>query len=141
VTDIFLNRRGQPWRGHFEIDRAGAEPPPQAAEASREDRHQNRDHDGEAFYPAFAGKPSPQRFDVIAKAVKAGVRPRQQPARAIAARRRLVMVLIPTGIIPLRELDVSTRLGPLGRRIPCHCLSVPALIVRLIAAMASPVNR
>jgi hypothetical protein len=50
--------------------------------------------------------------------------------------RRIFMVLIPIGIIPLRGLDVSTRTGPLGRRFPCHCLSVPELIVRLIAAMA-----
>jgi hypothetical protein len=54
--------------------------------------------------------------------------------------RRLVMVLIPIGIIPLRGLDVSTRIRSLGRRIPCHCLSVLALMVRLIAATASPVD-
>jgi hypothetical protein len=48
----------------------------------------------------------------------------------------LVMVLIPSGILPLRGLNVSTRIRPLGRRIPCHCLSVLALIVRLIAAKA-----
>jgi hypothetical protein len=48
--------------------------------------------------------------------------------------RRLIMVLIPTGIIPLREVDiVSARTGPFGRRISCHCLSVLAPIVRLIA--------
>jgi hypothetical protein len=54
--------------------------------------------------------------------------------------RRLVMVLIPIGIFPLRGLDVSARIGSLGRRIPCHCLSVVALIVRLIAAKAAPVH-
>jgi hypothetical protein len=37
--------------------------------------------------------------------------------------------LIPTGIIPLWLLDVSTRICPLGRRFPYHCLSVLALIV------------
>jgi hypothetical protein len=46
------------------------------------------------------------------------------------------MVLIPSGILPLRGLNVSARIRPLGRRIPCHCLSVLALIVRLIAAKA-----
>jgi len=46
------------------------------------------------------------------------------------------MVLMPSGIFPLRGLDVSRRTRPLGRRIPCHCLSVLALIVRLIAAKA-----
>jgi hypothetical protein len=53
---------------------------------------------------------------------------------------RLVMVLIPIGIIPLRGLYVSTRFKPLGRRIACHCLSVPALMVKLIAAKVSPVR-
>jgi hypothetical protein len=50
------------------------------------------------------------------------------------------MVLIPIGVFPLRGLDVSARIGSLGRRIPCHCLSVVALIVRLIAANAAPVH-
>jgi hypothetical protein len=54
--------------------------------------------------------------------------------------RRLVMVLIPIGIFPLRGLDVSTRTGFLGRRIPCHCLSVLALMVRLIAVKTSLVD-
>jgi hypothetical protein len=74
----------------------------------------------------------------ITEPMKAGIGLRQQPARTMA--RRLVMFLIPTGIIPLRELDVSARIRLLGRRIPCHCLSVLALIVRLIAAKASPVG-
>jgi hypothetical protein len=138
VTDIFLDRRGQPWRGHLEIDRTGAEPPPQSAEAACEDHHQSRDHDGKALYPAFTGEPSAQRSKVIAEPMKNRVRPGQQPARAMA--RRLVMVLIPIGIIPLRGLDVSTRIRSLGRRILCHCLSVLALMVRLIAAKASPVD-
>jgi hypothetical protein len=50
------------------------------------------------------------------------------------------MVLIPIGIIPLRARDVSTRIRLLGRRISCHCLSVLALIARLIAAEAWPVE-
>jgi hypothetical protein len=54
--------------------------------------------------------------------------------------RHLVMVLIPTGIVRLRALDVCTRFRSLGRRIPCHCLSVRALLVRLIAAKAAPVD-
>jgi hypothetical protein len=58
VTDILLDRSRKPWRSHFEIDRTGAEPPPQPAEAACKDHHQNRDHDGEALYPAFAGEPS-----------------------------------------------------------------------------------
>jgi hypothetical protein len=54
--------------------------------------------------------------------------------------RSLVMVVIPSGIVQLRELSISARFRPLGRRIACHCLSVPALMVRLIAAMASLVD-
>src|SRR4029079_8768232 len=45
--------------------------------------------------------------------------------------------------IPLRDLGVGARIRPvwlitLGRIIPCHCLSVPAL--RLIAATGAPVD-
>jgi hypothetical protein len=53
---------------------------------------------------------------------------------------RLVIVLIPIGIISLRGLHVSTRFQPLGRRNACHCLSVPALMVKLIAAKVSLVG-
>src|SRR6266436_6136075 len=106
VTDIFLDRRGQPRRGHLKIDRTRAEPPPQPAEASREDHHQDRDDDGDPFDPAFGGKPPAQRSGIVAGAVKPGSRIGQQPACAMA--RGIVMVLIPTGIIPLREPDVST---------------------------------
>jgi hypothetical protein len=50
------------------------------------------------------------------------------------------MVLIPIGIIPMRDLGVSTWIRPLGRRFSCHCLSVPVLIVRLIAVKAARVD-
>ncbi len=137
VTDILLDRRRQPWRGHLEVDWTSAKPPPQPPEAAGENHHQGRDHDGKALYPPFSRDPSAQRADAIAEPMKTGVRLGQQPARAMA--RRFVMVLIPIGIIPLRGLGVGTRTSPLGRRIPCHCLSVLALLVRLIAATASPV--
>jgi hypothetical protein len=59
--------------------------------------------------------------------------------------RRLITVLFPMGILPVRGLDFSTRIGSLvrslGRRIPSHCLSVLALVMGPIAAMASPVDR
>src|ERR1700737_747082 len=49
------------------------------------------------------------------------------------------MVLIPAGlVIPLRDLGLGARTGPLGRSIPCHCLSVPAL--RWIAVKGAPVD-
>jgi hypothetical protein len=108
VTYIFLDRRGQPGRGHLEVDRTGAEPPPQSAKAPREDHQQSCNDDSKTPYPAFTGKPVADRAEAIAEPIKAGVRPRQQPARATAC--RLVVFLIPIGIIPLRELDVSTRI-------------------------------
>src|ERR1700736_4646944 len=97
VADIFLDRRGQPGRRHLQVDRAGAEPPPQPAEADYEDDHQRRQHDGQALYPALPGQPSAEAAEAIAESVKAGIRPRQQPTRLAA--RRLVVVLIPIGII------------------------------------------
>src|SRR5438105_11305815 len=58
---------------------------------------------------------------------------------------RVVMLLIPLRIIPVRGLDVGARVRPLvgslGRRVPGHCLSVLALVIGSIAAMASPVDR
>src|ERR1700675_288717 len=138
VADIFLDRRREPRRGHFKIDRAGAEAPPQRAETACEDHHQGHDHDGEALHPAFAGEPALYRRDDITEPMQTGIRSRQEPACAMT--RRLVMVLIPTGIIQLRGLDVSIRTGTLGRRIASHCLSVLALSVRLIPAKASPVD-
>ncbi len=138
VPDIFLDRRGEPRRRHVEIDRTRAKPPPQPAETDGEDHHQNGDHGGAALYPAPSAKPPAQPADVIAEPVTPRIRSGQQPARAMT--RHLVMVLIPTGIIRLRALDVCTRFRSLGRRIPCHCLSVRALLVRLIAANAAPVD-
>ena len=62
----------------------------------------------------------------------------EQPLRPIA--RRLVGLLIPAGrIIPLRDVGLGTRIRPLGRSIPSHCLSVPAL--RLIAAKGALFDR
>ena len=52
VTDIFFNRLRQPGRGHVQIDRAGAKPPPQRAEAACEDDSQHRDHDDESVLPS-----------------------------------------------------------------------------------------
>jgi hypothetical protein len=54
--------------------------------------------------------------------------------------RRLVVIVIPIGVVAMRVLEISTRMGALGRRFICHCLLVPALMVRWIAAMASPVD-
>ena len=131
VADVFLDRRRQPWGRHLKIDRTRAQPPPQPAKTSREDNHQHGNDDCQPFHPAFACQPSAQCSDAVAEPVQAGVRTRQQPARTMAS--SLVVVLIPTGIIPLRELVVGTRIQCLGRLIPCHCLSVLALIIKQIA--------
>ena len=45
----------------------------------------------------------------------------------------LVVVLIPIGIIPLRRLVFGARIQRFGRLVACHCLSVPALIVKQVA--------
>src|ERR1700730_12374791 len=76
VTDVFLDCRGQPWRHHVDIDRAGAKPPPHPGEAPAEDHHQDRNDDGEALYPALTDQPAAERSDAIAKPVKTGVRAR-----------------------------------------------------------------
>ena len=54
---------------------------------------------------------------------------RQQPARAMA--RRLFLILIPVGLVPFRAARVAAApievpIVILGRRIPCHCLSIQA---------------
>lgn len=57
----------------------------------------------------------------------------------------LLMVPIPTVLAPVNGLGISTPrgrlVGCLGRRIPCHCLVVPALIAKIITVMASLVDR
>ena len=64
---------------------------------------------------------------------------------AFTMARRLVMVLSPFAILPVRGLAVRARTGSLvrslGRRFSGHCLSVLTLLMGSIAAMASPVNR
>jgi hypothetical protein len=63
---------------------------------------------------------------------------RQQPTRAMRAASS--GSLIPAGrIVPLRDVGLGTRIRPLGRSIPSHCLSVPAL--RLIAARGALFDR
>jgi hypothetical protein len=52
----------------------------------------------------------------------------------------VIVIVVPVSIIPLRVLEISTRTGALGRRFTCHCLWVPALMVRWFAAMVSPVD-
>src|SRR6267378_3277847 len=102
VTDIFLDRRGQPRRSHLKIDRTRAKPPPQPAKAYREDHHQDRDHNRQAFYPTFCCKPSAQSPSIIAEPVKPGTWIGQQPARAIARR------LVPLGDV---FLAIASRCG------------------------------
>jgi hypothetical protein len=42
-------------------------------------------------------------------------------------------MLIPVNIVPLRQLIVGTRIQRRGRLFPCHCLSVLALLMGLVA--------
>ena len=66
VADIVLDRGGKPRRRNIEIDRPGAEPPPQPAEAAGEDDRQRGDHNRKALYPALAADPSLRRCDLVA---------------------------------------------------------------------------
>src|ERR1700754_670558 len=75
VTDVFLDRSRQPWRRHLKIDRTGAQPPPQSAEATNEDQQQDRDCDGKALCPTFTGEPAAHRSEPVAQPMNAGVRP------------------------------------------------------------------
>ena len=61
----------------------------------------------ERFDLTALGHNEPEYIRVIAEAMKTGIRPRHQAACAMA--RRLVMVLVPIGVVPLRLRDVGTR--------------------------------
>ena len=77
VTDIVFDCSGEPGRRHVEIDRPGAEPPPQAAEAASKNQEQRRKDNGKPPEPAPAGKPATHRSQAIGKQVDLGIRSRQ----------------------------------------------------------------
>ena len=54
VADILLDRGGEPWRRHVEVDGTGSQPPPQAAETAGKDRRQCADHDRKTAQYSFA---------------------------------------------------------------------------------------
>src|SRR5882724_9741599 len=143
MADILFDRRRKPRRRDVEIDRSGAEPPPQGAEAAHEDHYQGYDNDRKPPDPAFPDHPSPQRGDLVPGAMKPGIRFGQQPSRMPPGR-----LVIPIRVVPLGRRDVG-RSGRLvarwamrwGRRLPCHSFLMPALIGGLIAATAAPVDR
>ena len=143
VTDVLLDRCRKPRRRHVEIDRAGAQPPPQAAEAAGEDYRQRRNDDRKPPDPTFADNPPLQRGEFVADPVDARTRPRQQPARAMAG--SLVMLPLPRVIVPLpggRAGGVRRLLLlGLGRRIPRHGFPLPTLTMGLVGALAAPVAR
>ena len=122
LADIVLNRVSQPRCRHVEIDRPGAEPPPQRAEAAGHDDQQQHQHHERPLQPAAA-----TRWLYAVPSVRIG----QQPARAMIA--NLLMELIPIGIVPLRRLLTGARNCRLGRLVTWHCLSVQALMMRMIA--------
>jgi hypothetical protein len=43
------------------------------------------------------------------------------------------MKLIPVGLVPLRRLVIGVRIDRLWQLVPSHCLSVLALVMRMIA--------
>src|SRR4029077_11846539 len=137
VTDVFLDRRGKPRCGHVEVDGTRTEAPPQAAEAAGENQEQCPQDDRKPSDPAFADEPAPERPGAINEDVEAGVGGRQQPLRATA---RLVVLVIPVGVIPLRLPGVSAWFRTLWRRAAYHCVSVLALIARLVAAKSPSVD-
>src|SRR6185437_495380 len=138
VADVFLDGGCQPGRCDVEIDGSGAESPPQTAETAGEDYRQHSNHDHQTLDPAFAGQPKLQRCKFVAQPVKTGTLAGEQPLCPMA--RRLVGLLFPAGrIVPLRHVGLGTRIRPLGRSIPSHCLSVLAL--RLIAARGALFDR
>ena len=67
VADIVLDRICQPRRGDVEIDRPGAEPPPQHGEADRCDDEQATKHGCDALEPAATTMMSPARAEAIAE--------------------------------------------------------------------------
>ena len=78
----------------------------------------------------------------VAEPVKVRIGSEQQPACAMAG--GLVMVVAPRDAVPF-VVRIGFRMGLRARSsggpIPCHCLSVPAFTVRLIAAAVEPVDR
>ncbi len=167
VADIFLDRRSEPGRGDVEIDRPCTKPPPQPTEANREDDGECCGRNREPLHPALTDHPAPQRADPVADAVDARARARQQFARTVAC---CLVVLVPRALVPtmlLTRMGMRMRLQrrpltgllarsgrrsgfgssslgcfsrSLGRRIPCHCLSVLALIAGWFAAKGAPVD-
>ena len=122
VTNVFLDRSDKPRRHHVEIDRTGAEAPPERTKASGKYSHQDDDGDYEPPDPAFAGQPVFELPEPVTEPVESRIRPRQQPTHATAC--DLVVIFIPVGIFP-RDLVAAARIRDWDRRFPYHCLSVP----------------
>ena len=124
VTDILLDRRSKPRRRHVEIDRAGAQPPPQAEETAGKDHRQRRDDDREPPDPAFAGDPPLQRREACRR--PGGCRDlgldNSRRARWPAAS----SCSLPRVIVPLPG-GAGCVCWRLGRRIPRHGFPLPPL--------------
>ena len=109
VADIVLDGGRKPRRRQVEIDRPGAEPPPQPAETGQKIAAITAITTAQAFDPASAGHPA-QRRKPATEPIKSGTATRQQPARAGA--RRLVVLIVPAGrIIPMWDLSLGTRIS------------------------------
>src|SRR3984957_6666078 len=69
VTDIVFDCGREPGRRHVEIDRPGAKPPPQGAEAAGKNHEQRPKDDGDPPEPAPTGKSAPHGPQAVAKQV------------------------------------------------------------------------
>src|SRR5439155_22078079 len=92
---------------------------------------------------AIRRQPPPDRPKPVTESMKARTGTGQQPARPMA--RRLFLIRIPVGLAPFRRLllaaaPIEIAIVILGRRIPCHCLSIQAPVVGLSAAGTAAVD-
>ena len=143
VADIVLDGCSEPRRRDVEIDGTCTKPPPQRAETADENDGEGPDHDGQPLQPAIGGQPAAQCPKSVTEAVEARIGTRQQPARPMA--RRCFLIRIPVGVVPFLRLlltaaPIEIPIVILGRRIPCHCLSIQAPIVGLSTAGTAAVR-
>ncbi len=143
VTDIVLDRGRQPWRCDVQIDGTGAEPPPHRTETADENGDQGTDDNDQALQPATTTQPAAQRAESVTEAVESRTGTSQQPACTMARRRFLIR--IPVGVVPILRLilaaaPIEIPVVVLGRRIPCHCLSIQAPVIGLSTAGTAAVQ-
>ncbi|MES2032431.1 MAG: hypothetical protein V4477_24920 [Pseudomonadota bacterium] len=138
LPDVVLDRLDQPWCGHVEIDRTCAQSDPQGAKANTTNNQQDAKDSRDPLDPSATGQPIANRNEPVAETVPVAILLGQQAARTVMP--RLVMLMIPIGIIPLQGLVIGARSIRLWRLISGHCLSVLALTVRMIVTGPSRID-